>query len=115
MAGDLIRESIGVMKSVKDYANSAPCPESFESLAGLITATSTAIETLNKLIVTDKKNNTSIKIKEMDIQSRKDNLITETAQKIELTREDVIKQLLSKMEKSISVSSIVTTVSSTEL
>jgi len=62
-AGRLVEESLDVMSNVKDYISSAPESKDVGSLAELIGATATAIETLNKIIVTDKRNETLIKAK----------------------------------------------------
>ena len=70
-AGRLVEDSLDVMTNVKDYISSAPESKDVGSLSELIAATATAIETLNKIIVTDKRNETLIKAKEMDIASRK--------------------------------------------
>ena len=63
-------------------------------------ATATAIETLNKIIVTDKRNETVIKAKEMDIASRKELKSADTNTKLLLSREEVFKMLIDSANKS---------------
>lgn len=102
-AGKLVEESLEVVSNVKEYISSAPESKDVGSLAELIAATSTAIETLNKIIVTDKKNETLIKAKEMDISSRKELKEADTNQKLLATREQVFKMLIDSANKSAKI------------
>lgn len=102
-AGKLVEESLGVVTNVKDYISSAPEAKDVGSLAELIAATSTAIETLNKIIVTDKKNETFIKGKEMDISARKEIKQVENQTKLLATREQVFKMLIDSANKSAKI------------
>jgi hypothetical protein len=102
-AGKLVEESLGVVTNVKDYISSAPEAKDVGSLADLIAATSTAIETLNKIIVTDKKNETFMKAKEMDIAARKEIKQADSQTKLLATREQVFKMLIDSANKSAKI------------
>lgn len=102
-AGKLIKESIEVVGNVKDYISSAPESKDVSSLADLIAATSTAIETLNKIIVSDKKNETIIKAKDMDIKSRKELKESDNTTKLLATREQVFKMLIDSANNSAKI------------
>jgi hypothetical protein len=102
-AGKLVEESIDVVTNVKEYISSAPESKDVGSLADLIAATATAIETLNKIIVTDKRNDTTIKAKEMDIASRKELKETDNTTKLLATREQVFKMLLDSTNQSAKI------------
>lgn len=102
-AGKLVEESIEVVSNVKDYISSAPESKDVGSLAELIAATSTAIETLNKIIVTDKKNETLMKAKEMDIASRKELKEVDNNNKLLATREQVFKMLINSANRSAEI------------
>jgi len=93
-AGKLVEESLDVVSNVKDYISSAPESKDVGSLADLIAATSAAIETLNKIIVTDKRNETVIKAKEMDIGTKKELKEADNNNKLLATREQVFKMLI---------------------
>lgn len=93
-AGRLVEESLGMIKNVKDYIISAPEHKDVTALADLVTATSSAIESLNKIIVTDKRNEAIIKVKEMDIKSRQEKHEEESQPKKLLSREEVFKMLI---------------------
>lgn len=98
-AGKLVDESLSMVRDIKDFVMAAPEGESVQALAGLIAATSSALETLNKIIVADKKSNTSIKLKEMDAQLKRQLVEDNTHSKILLTREELIKQLTLQAEE----------------
>lgn len=102
-AGKLVEESLEVVTNVKDYISSAPESKDVGSLAELIAATSTAIETLNKIIVTDKKNETLMKAKEMDIASRRELKESDNQTKLLATREQVFKMLINSANKSAEI------------
>jgi len=102
-AGRLVEESLEVMTNVKDYISSAPESKDVGSLSELIAATATAIETLNKIIVTDKRNETLIKAKEMDITSRKELKESENTTKLLATREQVFKMLIDSANTSAKI------------
>lgn len=102
-AGKLVQESLDVVTNVKDYISSAPESKDVGSLADLIAATSSAIETLNKIIVTDKRNEALIKAKEMDISSRKELKEADSQNKLLATREQVFKMLINSANKSADI------------
>lgn len=102
-AGRLVEESLEVMSNVKDYISSAPESKDVGSLAELIAATSTAIETLNKIIVTDKRNETVLKAKELDIASRRELKQVDTQNKLLATREQVFKMLIDSANNSAKI------------
>jgi hypothetical protein len=102
-AGRLVEESLDVMTNVKDYISSAPESKDVGSLSELIAATATAIETLNKIIVTDKRNDTVIKAKEMDIASRKELKTADNTNKLMITREQVFKMLIDSANNSAKI------------
>jgi DNA primase len=100
-AGELIKESLDLVKNIKDTVLSAPNGRDIEALAGLITAASSAIETLNKQVIMDRKSETFYKGKEMDAKNRRANLIDETQAKILLTREQMVKELATQTLKQL--------------
>lgn len=102
-AGRLVEESLDVMTNVKDYISSAPESKDVGSLSELIAATATAIETLNKIIVTDKRNDTVIKAKEMDIASRRELKTADNNNKLMITREQVFKMLIDSANNSAKI------------
>ena len=75
-----------------------PEAENVSSLAELIKASTGAIETLNKLVVQDKKSNTTIKAKQLDIDSKKQLLAAEKQSELMLSREEVLDRLLKKAD-----------------
>jgi len=75
-----------------------PEAENVSSLAELIKASTGAIDTLNKLVVQDKKSNTTIKAKKLDIESKKQLQTSDQQHKLLLSREEVIERLIKKAD-----------------
>jgi len=97
-AGSLVQESLEMLKNVKDYIVSAPESKDVASFSELVAATSTALDTLNKILVSDKKNETIVNVKKMDIDARKELKQEDTTQKMLATREEVFKMLLNNVK-----------------
>lgn len=98
-AGSLVQESLDMLKNVKEYIVSAPESKDVASFSELVAATSSALDTLNKILVSDKKNETIVNVKKMDIEARRDLKQEETSQKALATREEVFKMLLNNVKE----------------
>ena len=93
-SGSLVQDSLEVINSLKEYTNMAPDARETESIAELIKASTSAIETLNKILLQQKKSETQIKVKQMDVDSRQGLAIAEQQTKILLSREDIMDKLM---------------------
>jgi hypothetical protein len=93
-SGKLINNTLEMVDTVRDYIISAPESKDVASMAELINAATNALETLNKIVLSTKKNTTAIKIKEMDIASKKELQETQSDNKLQLTREEIFKALI---------------------
>jgi len=91
--GKLIKDSLETIDTIKQYVLSAPNPEEVHSLAELYKASTNALDTLNKVLIQDKKSATQVGIKQMDIEA-KSQLADKKESKKLLTRDDIIKKLI---------------------
>jgi len=91
---NLIEDALEMVATVKDFIISAPNAEDVEALSGLINATAAAMDTLNKINIQDKKSDTSVKLKEMDIKAKKELQEADAGVKLLTTREEVLKMLV---------------------
>jgi hypothetical protein len=94
--GELVHDALEMVATVKDFIISAPNAEDVEALSGLIKAASSAIDSLNQLAVADKRSETSIKLKEMDIATKKELMQADNTQRVLATREEIFKALIDK-------------------
>ena len=67
---ELINQSLEIMNNVKDYAAASGDPDSISALSDLVNASSKALDTLNKIVIQNKRSEASITAKAMDIQGR---------------------------------------------
>ena len=95
-SGHLVQQSLDVMDNVKDYIMASGDPDSISALSELINASSKAIESLNKLVVQNKRSATTLATKTMDIEAK--HTIEDTRNKNALigTREDIFKKVLAE-------------------
>jgi hypothetical protein len=94
-ASRLVENATESVEYIKDNVQAAPTADDVISLAELIKSTSGALEILNKMVINKEKLNTSIKIKEMDIDNKREELEVKTTTFL-ATREEVLKQLINK-------------------
>ena len=106
-ASTVINEGLDLVKNLNVYLNAAPDAKDLSAYAELLNATSAAIETLNKIMVQDKKSDTLKDLKRMDHELKRD-LIGDAKDMLVGTREDMFKKLV-KEANVIDVSSDETT------
>jgi hypothetical protein len=94
-SGKLIKDSVDYVEDVKQFITSAPDARDVEALSKLVGASASAIESLNKILISNKQNDSRKEIKQMDIDSKKE-LAQESDKRIGLTinREELLKQLM---------------------
>lgn len=99
-ASRLINESADTISYLRNLVESAPDPKDVEALASLINASTSAIDTLSKMVVSEKKNNTLKEIKQLDLVAKTK---TEEVKKVKYTREEIFKQLFKEEPKEAEV------------
>ena len=97
-SSELIENSLDVISNVKEYTAGSPDARECQSLAELIRASASAIDTLNKVLLQRKKGETQEKIKEMDIKSKQGIAMADQQTKILISREDIMKELVKDAE-----------------
>lgn len=97
-AGKLIKRSVDLIESIRDNVEASGEHKDVSALAELVGATSSAIETLNKIVINDKRTETAVKIKEMDIKNKKELVNNSESGNNRLSREEVIKAILNNVE-----------------
>lgn len=109
--GTLIKDSVDVLQIMKQYVAAAPNAEDIGSFAELLKATSTAIDNLTKLHTSNQRVDTQVKIKQMDIEAKKEINTDNNMMKLVGTREEIFKKML---EDSVVVEAEVVDVEKTE-
>lgn len=94
-ASRLVENATESVEYIKDNVQAAPTSEDVISLSELIKSTASAIEILNKIVINKEKLQNSVKIKEMDINSKREELEVKTNVFL-ASREDIMKQLMNK-------------------
>ena len=104
-AGTVINECVDLVKNLGIYLHAGPSAKDLSAYAELINASANAIETLNKLIVQDKKSNTLRELKKMDHDSKRA-LLGDAKEMILLTREDMLNKLKEVEVESVEVKTL---------
>jgi chitinase len=90
----LIKGSVEFVEDLKQYITSAPDAKDVEAMSGLIASSASAIETLNKILIAKKNNEVKVRLKTMDIESKKQLQEIDNQGKLLMNREELLKQLL---------------------
>ncbi len=96
--GKLVQDSMDMVTTVKQYVECAPDSEGVSSLAELLKATTSSIDTLSKILIQDKRGETSTKLKKIDIAAKAQLMDQEHSNKLALTRKEVLDQLIQNAE-----------------
>tara|TARA_R110002020_G_scaffold109856_5_gene254129 strand:+ start:611 stop:1051 length:441 start_codon:yes stop_codon:yes gene_type:complete len=102
-SGKLIKKSLTIVDNVNDYISSAPENRDVAALAELIKASSSAIETLNRLHVAKERNETQLEVKKIDVESKERLNIADNQTKVLLSRDDIMKALVEEEKEIIDV------------
>lgn len=97
--GDLVSAGLDTLRELKDAFINNPDAEEIDALSQVFRAVSSGLSVLKDIQVTSMKNESNRSIKEMEINARKelkDISKDENLEKIFLTRDEVLRQLVEK-------------------
>lgn len=99
-ASELVTESLDLVRHLKQSTAAAADAEGVEALAKLVAATSSALESLNKIVVQDKKFKAAKDLKKMEIDSKQDLPPGQLPGQLSITgtREEIFKLVLKEAE-----------------
>ena len=90
-SSQLIKGSVEFVEDLKTYVAGAPTPE---DVSTLVSSSAAAIETLNKVMLSNKNIDAKFKLKQMDIDSKKELQQTDIKGKLLMNREELLKKLI---------------------
>ena len=90
----LIQDSLELIDNMKEVVHHMPEAENMSALSELVKASTGAIDTLNKIVLQDKKSNTTIKAKTMEIESKKELQQSDQTHALTMSREEIMAKLL---------------------
>jgi len=99
----LIQDSLEMIDNMKEVVHHLPEAENMSALSELVKASTGALDTLNKIVLQDKKSDTTIKAKKMDIDSRKELQTSDQHHALTMSREEIMAKLLSDSKNVINV------------
>lgn len=93
-AGKLVKGSVDFIEQLKAMLVSAPESKDIDALASYVASTASAIDTLNKLYITNKNEALKIKLKNMDFEHKKQLQTAEIGARVVMNREEILKKLI---------------------
>ena len=92
-SGKLIQDSVAMIDNMKEYITAGGSPDDIHAFSELFKASTQAMEILNKILIQNKRGETTKEVKQMDIDS-KQLMNTQNVQATLISRDDVLKQLM---------------------
>lgn len=99
----LVTQSMEAVENLKDYIQAGASDKEILAFAEVVKASSSALESLNKLLQSKEKIKTSVELKEMDIKARKELNTQDNTTRLLLSREDLMKQLIADSERVVDI------------
>ena len=93
-SGRLVKDSLDMIDIVKERVASAAEPDDVASLSELFKASTSTIEALNKILIQDKRTMTTVAVKQMDIESKKEIAETEGKNKMLASRDEMMSKII---------------------
>jgi len=93
-SSQLIKGTVEFVDDLKQYLTSAPVAEDVLAMAALVNSSAAAIDTLNKILLTNKNIDAKFKLKTMDIESKRELQQTNIQGKMLMNREELLNKLL---------------------
>ena len=93
-SSQLIKNSIEFVDDLKSYISSAPESKDVEAMAALVASSASAIESLNKILISNKNIDIKIKLKTMDIENKQQMQHLDMQGKLLMNREELLKKLI---------------------
>jgi len=90
----LVNRSLTAIDEIKDFITASGDPDSISSLSELIRASSSAIESLNKIVVQNKRSATTLTAKQMDVHAKYAIQENKTENALIGTRDEMFKEIL---------------------
>lgn len=97
-ASKLVQDTNFTIQTIKPLVEAAPDAREVSALAELIHASTMTLDTLSKLVISDKKNTTMREIKRMDVEKKAEK---QEIQKLKYTREEIFKHLFTDQPKEV--------------
>lgn len=99
----LVRQASDAITTVKDYVEVAPNAEDVAALSELIRAQGSALAELNKMFISDQRNQTAIKLRKMDNENRSEQTDKQIGAVVMLTREEAFRQMLEMKKEQLAI------------
>ena len=93
-SGRLVQDSLDMIDIVKERVSGAAEPDDVASLSELFKASTSTIEALNKILIQDKKTVTSVALKQMDVEAKKELAQHESEGRFLASRDEMMKHLV---------------------
>lgn len=100
-SSEVVNSAMNILKSFEGAVSHIQSPDEIAAYSELVNASTNALETLNKIVIQNKKAAAAKDVKLLDIQSKEQLQANDHKMKFLASREDIMKMLLEEKEEDV--------------
>ena len=104
-SSEVVNSAMNILKSFEGAVQHIQSPDEIAAYSELVNASTNALDTLNKIVLQNKKAEAAKEVKQLDIQSKQQLQANDHKMKLMASREDIMKMMMEEKEQTIDVDS----------
>ena len=104
-SSEVVNSAMNILKSFEGAVQHIQSPDEIAAYSELVNASTNALDTLNKIVLQNKKAEAAKEVKQLDIQSKQQLQANDHKMKLMASREDIMKMMMEEREQTIDVDS----------
>jgi len=104
-SSEVVNSAMNILKSFEGAVQHIQSPDEIAAYSELVNASTNALDTLNKIVLQNKKTQAAKEVKQLDIESKQQLQANDHKMKLLASREDIMKMMMEEKEDIIDVGS----------
>lgn len=104
-SSEVVNSAMNILKSFEGAVQHIQSPDEIAAYSELVNASTNALDTLNKIVLQNKKTQAAKEVKQLDIESKQQLQANDHKMKLLASREDIMKMMMEEKEDVIDVES----------
>lgn len=104
-SSEVVNSAMNILKSFEGAVQHIQSPDEIAAYSELVNASTNALDTLNKIVLQNKKAEAAKEVKQLDIQSKQQLQANDHKMKLMASREDIMKMIMQEESETIDVDS----------
>lgn len=104
-SSEVVNSAMNILKSFEGAVQHIQSPDEIAAYSELVNASTNALDTLNKIVLQNKKAEAAKEVKQLDIESKQQLQANDHKMKLMASREDIMKMIMQEESETIDVDS----------